>query len=226
MSHEIASRESVPIEPSGGSRGLIDLLRSSWWLILIAGVVGGVAALIINAVQTPVYESTATLYVNSAAAGGESGYQGVLASQQSVSSYAKLIDSDTVLKNVITKSRLDMSPEDVSQALTASTNTTTVLISVSARNADAALAARLANAGADSLSEYVATLEQPAGGGQPSARLTVTKRATASAHPMSPNTVKNTALGVVSGLLVGFLLALGRRHFRSPRRDDSLPVSH
>jgi capsular exopolysaccharide synthesis family protein len=138
-------------------------------------------------------------------------------------SYVKLVDSDGVVAPVIGPGGLPLSLAAARSALTASTTPETVLLNISAENTDKSTAADLANAVAESMSTYVERLETPAGGRVPLAKLTVITRAAESDTPISPQTKRNTALGVVVGLLAGLAVVFGRdRYNNKVRNEDEL----
>ncbi|WP_255220631.1 polysaccharide biosynthesis tyrosine autokinase [Gordonia rubripertincta] len=83
----------------------------------------------------------------------------------------------------------------------------------------------LANAVADSLVAYVASLEEPAAGGVPLAKLTVVTPASIAESPVSPRTYRNVALGFLLGAFLGVLLILARARFDTKvRSTDDLEI--
>ena len=196
-------------------------LKADWWVVVISALLGGVAAVGLCALQTPIYESTATLYVSSATDDNtQSVYQGSLASQQRAESYAKLVSSDTILDEAVRESGLGISASDANQMLSASAEPNTVLLTVSARNASAVDAAALANATAVAMSSYVSSLERPINGGAASAKLTVVSRGDVAGDPVAPNVKRMVGLFVSLAVLVGVLLILLRIRLDNRVRDQ------
>lgn len=208
-----ASTAVIPssLRDRDGFRHALRVLASGWWFAGCCALVGGVLALFLSLLQTPIYQSSATLYVTSAGdANAQSAYQGSLASQQRVSSYAKLATSDSVVSRALAQSGIDMRLDSAKSVLSSTASIDTVLLTISARDPDPDVAAGLANAVADSLTGYVSSLEQPVAGGVPLAKLTVVTPASAVHSPISPLTKRNTVLGLVTGMLIGFLVVILR----------------
>lgn len=185
--------------------GVIGIVMLRWWVVLLAGLVGSVLAVAVCLVQTPVYESSAQLYVTSGI-GSDSAtaaYQGSMASQQRVASYVDLVTSDAVLRNALAGSPLSMSVADASSHVFAESKPETVLLTVSAKDSDPVSAAALANAVAKSLVSYVDSLERPSNGSAPLAKLTVVTPAVAAASPVSPDVLSLVAYGFIGGIAVG-----------------------
>ncbi|MDF3284679.1 polysaccharide biosynthesis tyrosine autokinase [Gordonia sp. N1V] len=181
----------------------------AWWVVIVGALVGALASCFFSLSQTPMYESSAILYVTSGSDGdSQAAYQGSLASQQRVSSYAQLVHSEAVIASALDASGLAMSTADAKKELSSQASTGTVLLTISAKDADPAVAANLTNAIAKSMVDYVRELEQPAGGGQPLAKLTVITPAVESNTAVSPRVYRNTAIGLVLGAIVGVVVAL------------------
>lgn len=205
--HTLMSTEVLGRRGGDSFRNALALTMSRWWVIAVCGLGGGVIALAGCLVQTPVYEATSTLYVTSASdANAQSAYQGSLASQQRVTSYTKLVDSDAVMHDAIARSGVPLSLDEASRKVSASSTPDTVLLSVHVRDSDPQVAVSLANGVGSSLSEYVKSLERPSDGGVALAKLTVVSPATLADGPVSPATKRYVALGVGLGLLLGCVL--------------------
>lgn len=197
-----------------GVNSALAYLKSSWWLPVTCGLVASVIGLFLCISQTPVYRGTATLYVTSGNdANSQSAYQGSLASQQRVASYAKLAKSEAVVSSALQSGAYEMSLDDAANAISVSTEPDSVLLGVSVDNPDPQIAAQFSNAVADSLARYVATLEVPSSGGYPLAKVTVVTPATSSDVPVSP--VKSTYIlgGFAIGLMIGLVIVVVRSRF-------------
>ncbi|MDV7132529.1 polysaccharide biosynthesis tyrosine autokinase [Williamsia muralis] len=202
-------------------RSAVGVVKRGWIVILTLALLCGAVALVYSMLQKPVYKSTATLYVTSGnEASAQTAYQGSLASQQRVMSYVKLVDSDGVVAPVIGPGGVPLSLGEARAALSASTTPETVLLNISAQNTDSSTAADLANAVAESMTTYVERLETPAGGRIPLAKLTVITPAAESDSPISPKTERNTALGLVIGLLAGLAVVFGRDRYNNKVRNE------
>ncbi|WP_435084692.1 polysaccharide biosynthesis tyrosine autokinase [Gordonia hongkongensis] len=197
-------------------------LKRSWWVVIGCALLGGVMALALSWFTTPMFRSTSSVYVTSGAtdANSISAYQGSLASEQRVESYAKLAQSEIVIQKAIDDSGLDISLPKAVAAVEASPLPGTVMLSISASSPDRYLAAELTNAVALAMTGYVETLEKPTGGGDPLAKLTVVTRAVPSVYPVSPKTQRNVGVGLVGGCVVGLIGAAARHRFDSKVRSS------
>ncbi len=195
-------------------RDIARVLWRGWWVVLGCGLLLGAAGLTYSLLQTPQYRSTATLYVTSGTEENvQSAYQGSLASQQRVESYARLAKSNAVLREGIRRSGSSMTLEEAREAVTANGSPEAVLLTISAVDDNPQSAAALVNGIAGGMTSYVNTLEQPSGGGRPLAKLTVVTEGEAVDAPVAPRTVRNTGLGLVLGLLLGGAIVIARDRF-------------
>lgn len=195
-----------------------------WWTVAIFSLAGSLAGFFGSLAQDEVYASSATLYVT-AGSGTDSdavtAYQGTMASQQRVQSYADLVTSESVVEGALRSSDLDLSKAAVREALTASAEQNTVLLTITAESTDPGVSTRLANGAANSLTTYVASLEEPAGGGDPLAKLTLVSPAEIASEPVSPHTNRNVALGFVVGLVAGTCVVLAWNRLDTTLKDEA-----
>lgn len=197
-------------------RQVVGIVSGGWWIIGVLALLGGVAALGFSMVQTPIYASSATLYVTAGSdTNSQSAYQGSLASQERVISYARLVDSDAVIVDALSDGSVRMTTDEAKDSVKSSTSPGTVLLSVSAQSPDPVVAANLANSVAEALTRYVAELERPAAGGDPLARLTVVTPAFPTEDPIAPRPLRNTALGILAGGLLGVAIVFLRHRLDS-----------
>lgn len=234
---ELTNRMDRPVLDSLGEKFIVSssgssffqvvrLLRSRWWLVAVCAMVGGLIALVASLLQTPVFESTATLYVTSGSdSNAQSAYQGSLASQQRVASYTRLARSDAVVSEALQRSGLDLSVDDAKGQISAVATPGTVLMTVAVKDPDQNRATRLVNAVADSLTNYVSVLERPKAGSDPLAKLTVVTPGTSTVGAVSPKTKVNVGIGLLVGLLIGALLVFVRDRLDSTIRSSEDLVS-
>lgn len=169
------------------------------------------AAVAYTLFTTPMYQASTRLFVstNSSASASDL-YQGNLFSQQRVLSYAELLSGQTVAQRTIDKLGLDMSADDLQSRIKATVKPDTVLIDVQVRDESPVRARDIANALSDEFVALVSELETPAAGGRPDARVVVEQRASIPTSPVVPNPVRNIAIGLAVGLLLGVGLAVLR----------------
>lgn len=188
-------------------------LRASWWLPLLAMVVGGALALGVSLLQTPLYTSSTQLFVSTTDHASSSDFiQGSQFSQQRVASYAQLLTGEELAGRVIQRLNLDMTPSELRGEIAATAVTDTVLINVTVTDRSAKRAQAVASALGSEFSTYANDLETPDGGAASPVKVTVTDRPEIPSYPSSPKTVRNLALGLLVGLLVGAGLAIARAY--------------
>lgn len=209
-------------------RRVAGLVRRDWWVAILSLVVLSLLAVIFSLLQTPEYKSTASLYVTAGNdANAQSAYQGSLASQQRIASYARLVTTDGIIDQGLRDAGINKTVAEAKTSISATTSPDTVILYVNAKDPDPTVAANMANSVAESMVSYVSKLERPSAGGEPLAKLTVVNPAIPSASPVSPTTFRNTLLGGALGLVLGiaFILARDRLDTRVRTESDVLNVA-
>jgi non-specific protein-tyrosine kinase len=133
------------------------IIRARLPLIIACVVLAAVGAFLFSNVQSKVYEARATLIVGNSISPNPD-YTGLLVSQQLATTYATIATTRPVLEAVITKVGLSTTPEELLKNVTASTETGQPLLTLTARDGDAARAAAIANALAEELITKTPTL--------------------------------------------------------------------
>ncbi|WP_404850508.1 polysaccharide biosynthesis tyrosine autokinase [Dietzia kunjamensis] len=190
-------------------RDLLSVLRSRWIAIVAITLVGGVLGLGVSLLTPPSYQSKVQFYVTvSAGDSAAAAYQGSLGAQQRVQSYAELVQSTEITKDVVEASGIDLDPKQVAEATTATADPETVLLNVAVTNVDPHASLRLAEGFGEVLPDAISRLETPDGGGAALAKLTVVNPPALPTSPVEPKTERNVGMGLVLGLLAGIGLAL------------------
>ncbi|WP_241549100.1 polysaccharide biosynthesis tyrosine autokinase [Gordonia alkanivorans] len=218
------ARRVTPNESSelDSVRKFLAVCKRDWWIVGLGACVCAVAALGYSMLQVPVYQAASTLYVTSGSdANTVSAYQGSLASQQRVASYANLVRQDAVIGEALRAQGLSMSPTAAKDAVSAAAVPDTVLLTVSARDVDPATAQALAAGVVNALTAYVVNLESPVAGGDPLAKLTVVSPSQLASEPVSPRTLRNVLLGALFGAFVALLMVVVRARFDTRVRDSA-----
>jgi capsular polysaccharide biosynthesis protein len=177
-----------------------------WWLFLICGIVGGVIFFAVTAnLITPIYQSSAMLYVLSKTTS--------ITSLTDLSLGASLTEDFTIIaksnpvldgaiKRIEEESGKVMTREEISDMLTVS-NTASRMLEISAVSDEPKVAALVANAVADETVEQMAEITKT----DPP---TVVETAEPAQEPVSPNVGKNTLLGLLLGIcLAGLVVTIG-----------------
>ncbi|GAA2239736.1 polysaccharide biosynthesis tyrosine autokinase [Herbiconiux moechotypicola] len=189
----------------------IRVLRKGWVFIVIGVLLGIAAGSALAIVATPRYQSMTKIFVSVQSTDTSS--PGELVSgnsyaQQKVKSYVDVVGSPSVLDPVIRELGLDVSAAELANQITASSNTGTVIIEITATDTDPQMAANIANATASSFQTVVVDqLEKPSGGGPSLVKVQTVQPAEPSTQPSSPNLALNLAIGGALGLLLGLAAA-------------------
>lgn len=207
---------------SAGKRDWLNVLVREWKLTVGIPVVFGLLTLLVCSLQTPVYEATATLYVT-AGTNGEGRaqpYENVLGAAGRVTSYVKLAYADEVIASAINDVGLDMTTAEARASVRSAVVPESEMFTISAQHKNREVARRFAGALAHSITDTVAFLEVPNGGGHPAARLSTVTPATVNPNPVAPNTLMNVILATLGGLLIGAAAALTRERLNNTVRDE------
>ncbi len=118
------------------------------WLLALAALLAGAAAYAAVKRAIPIYESSATIMIDESEKTGESEYQSLLLSERRVGSYAHLLRSDQLLREVTSRLKLafdDTELARLSRGVTVEPVRDTQLIRLSVRHADPQIAAAVVN---------------------------------------------------------------------------------
>lgn len=187
----------------------LTIARKRWRVIaLVTLLVVGVSAAS-SALATKVYESSTQFFVSTTGA-SDSGalLQGSTFTQQRVKSYAQLLTTPRVLDQVAQST--GVGAPGLQDRVTATTPPDTVLIDVAVRDSDPEMAQQIAAAIAEVFPETVTELESPSGTDTIPVKVTLVQPPSLPDAPVSPQPVRNIALGLVLGLLAGLGVAVLR----------------
>jgi receptor protein-tyrosine kinase len=177
-----------------------------WWLPLLGLLVGAAAAVGVTALQTESYESTTTLRIV-ATDEDLSQPQAAQGAQQRVPSYIRLLQGSDLAERVATDLGLVESPAQLQERIDARAVADTALIDVRVSGPDAAEVQQIAESVGNQFPELVAGL---GGGADAPFEVTVTEPPNRPTTPASPDPMRNLAVGLLAGLLVGLGLAYAR----------------
>jgi succinoglycan biosynthesis transport protein ExoP len=188
------------------------IIRKRWASILLVTLLATATAIVATVTATPMYAARSQVFVSVRTTSGTTSadlFQGSSFTQRQVKSYTDLVTSPRVLTPVIEYLDLSTTPDELASAISAGSPLDTVLINITATNADPQVASDIANAVADSLAKQVTELEKPTNGPSP-VEISTVRAATPPANPSSPNAKLNLALGLLLGLALGFGIAVLR----------------
>lgn len=198
------------------------ILRQQWVLVLATTVATVAVALGLTVATTPQYSSQSQVFISTAPTDATDAYQGGLFSQQRVASYADAMTGIELSRRVVDQLHLKMTPKALAQKVTATAVPDTVLLQVSVTDPSPRQAQRINQALIEQLGQLVQQIETPAGRRNPLLKSTIIDPASYSTTPVSPKPVRNIALGVVLGLLLGFGLAVLRELLDTTIKDGEV----
>ncbi|MDP9889825.1 polysaccharide biosynthesis tyrosine autokinase [Pseudarthrobacter enclensis] len=212
------SRKGIALE----LRDYLRVARRSWITIVTCTTLGLLAAAALSLSLTPTYTAKTQLFVAIQGSGSVSELQqGNTFTQARVQSYAETATTPAVLQPAIDALGLQVSANQLANKISAHTDTSTVLISITAQDSSPVQAAAIAQAVANSLVAVVQDLESPAKGGNSPVKLSVVTPATAPVSPSAPNTRANLAVGLFGGLVLGLAVAILRSTLDTRVRNES-----
>ena len=202
-------------------RDYVDIARRRWLIVLIVALATLALAAGVTLMMTPRYTATTRLFVGVQGTGSAVELaQGSTFAEAQMTSYAEVATSPLVLDPVIQQLGLKVTPSVLARQITATVPTETVILELSVTNADATQAAAIANAVGSKVSEAASALSPDRADGSQAVRATTLAPAGVPLTPSSPNIIRNLALGLVVGLLLGFGLALLRHVLDTKVRSE------
>ena len=163
------------------------------WILLTAIVFAGASGLITKFAMTPIYSSTAQLYVVSK--GGLSQLTDLTMGSQLTQDYMVIVKTRPVLEQVIADLKLDMDYKELEKKITVENPSDTRIMQITITDKDAALAQRITQDLAEVTAKTVAEkmdVKSP----------TIIEKAYKADKPDSPSLKKNVLIGAVLGFIL------------------------
>ena len=161
-------------------------LRKRWYVIVVLAVLGAGIGYQQAQASTPMYRSTAKVFVSLARGDTVADLVQGSAYAQPRQSYVQLTTVPAVLEPVIAKLDLPVTAKQLSVNVHAEAPLDTMLIEISATSRSAERASDVANAVADQLSQTVESLSPMSEDGVASVKITMVGEATPASFPFSP----------------------------------------
>jgi capsular exopolysaccharide synthesis family protein len=185
-------------------------IRRRWRLVVLAVVVSTGIAGLLTLQATPLYASSARLFVATPSSDTGEAASGNTFAASRVLSYVDQVTDRSLAVTVADNLGGDIDPDVLQTQVSASAVPQTVNMLITAQDPDPEDARNIAQAYAEAIKSQVAVIEAPGNGEAAPVRVTIINDATISTSPVSPNVTRNIALGILLGLLLGIGLAVLR----------------
>lgn len=171
-------------------------------IVIIAAFIAGVVLMAVYTVLlvTPMYSASTMIYVLSRTT-EDNALSDVQLGTQLVNDYKIFITTRLVLEKVIENTGVDMTYGQLKNSVTVSNPTESRILTITVTYPDAATAQRLAN----EIASVTADTSDLTGAERPS----IIEEAVLPDAPVSPNLMKNCALGGIAGLAVACAVIIG-----------------
>lgn len=188
-------------------------LRKRWRVIIVSILLLiSAGAAYVNLV-TPSYSASAQLFINvppdNSTSGGANAYANNVFAVERIASYTQIATSYKVLSPVVSKLSLPYGWQSLKGKVSAGSPANTVLLNISASDADSDTAASIANAVANSMVNTIRTIESSPTVASP-VTATLVQPAFAPSSPSSPKTTLYLIAAGLIGAAIGIGLALLR----------------
>ena len=202
------------------------ILKKKMWLIALSAIVCGlISGLISFFVLQPVYEANTSLIVNKETENETtqmSTSDDLNFVQKLALTYGEIIKSRTVITSTINKLNLDMTYEELSQAVSVTNVDSTQIIKISVQHTSPTIAARICNTIPEIFSTEAQRVVKASG-------VEVIDKAIVPKNPIKPNKTMNIAiamvLGVMGSVFIIFLLEALNTKVKEPKDiEDKLGI--
>lgn len=201
-------------------RDILHVLRRRLWIIVLVAAICTLAAVGFSFLKTPVYEASISVLVGQdqgVVSDNPAEAQGLSQVTQTI---AELAQTRTIANVVIEEMDLSVTPEQFLGNMTVEQTPETQVVQISYTDPDPDRAASIANNTGEALSEQVSEVSAEAN----AVTATVWERAATPESPASPEPLRNGALALVFGLMLGLGLAFLLEHlddsWRSPEEAE------
>ena len=182
---------------------IVRILKNRWKIIAgITTIVTLLVGLISFYVIKPVYEVNTKAFIGKDQTKDvKYDSNDVQMYQKLLATYAELIKTNDLIENAINKNNLDITAQEVIHNLVATPRMDTQILQISYENNDNVLAKEVLVAVVDEFTNEAKMLI-------PNGTVKVIENAELPLYPVSPNNVRNIALGFLGGIMFGIIISL------------------
>lgn len=190
-------------------RTYLAAIRKSWLLILVTTVLGTVAGAVLYTVTPPTYATTIDFYISTPAPEGSNPQAAGQFAEARVNSYIVLLSSDQMGRQVVDRTGLDLTPQQVARKIAATSELNTVIVTATVTDGNPQQSVQIAQGVAEGFPELVDELDNQ-GRTSDVVVISVVSGPTLRAAPISPDPKIYIGLGLLGGLVLGLLIAILR----------------
>ena len=183
---------------------IVRLILSKIWIIMLVGIITGLMAFIgTKMFITPLYQSTAKLYIINRQNESNTTYNDVMSSTQLVKDYRVLVTSQPVISSVINQLDLDMTEGQLKGEISCAIESDSRVLNVTVTDENPYMAKKIVDAVADiSAQKITAVMKIEA--------VNIIEYGREPENPASPNTMMNTMLGFAIGIFITIAIIVVR----------------
>ena len=174
------------------------------WLVIVLGILFALTAFLLSTyLFVPTYQATTSLFVNNGAdrtADSVTSISDITASQELVGTYIQILNSNSVLNEVLERTGLDYTADELREMVSMSALNNTEVLEINVVSADAAEATLIANTLLTVAPDMLVRIVQAAS--------VETIDTAVGAERVGPNVEINTIIGVLLGVILGVLIAI------------------
>lgn len=186
---------------------IMQILRVIWakiWIVILSAIAMGLLALIgTEMLITPLYQSTAKLYIINRQTDGTTTINDIQSSTQLIRDYRVLVTSIPVVDQVISELDLEMSQDALIGEISCSIETDSRVLSITITDKDPYMAKRIADSLADVSAKQIPAVMQIEG-------VNIIEYGRIAAGPSSPNVKMNVLIGILAGLFIAIAIIVVR----------------
>ena len=191
------------------------ILRRAWLIILCMAILAAGTLAGTKMFVTPLYQSSVLFYVNN----GQSqeskiSNADIIAAQSLVETYLVVLKYGTTLDEVIEKTKLDCTREELAKKISSSSVNDTEIFQITVTDPDPEQAVKIAKTISKVLPGKVADVID-------GSSVRIVREASVPTDPSSPNLKKNAVLGAIAGFLISVVYVVLRYLLDDKIRDAS-----
>ena len=202
--------------------GYVHAVRKYWWLVLLVTLASIGISIAVTVTSSPKYESSVTFFVSTPPNADGTALQADQYAQRRVNSYVGLLTSERLAKMIIDSTNVDLSVSQVTNAITASADLNTVLLSATVTDTSPERSLAIATALSTEFSAMVDELDNHGAAKSGNVVLNVVSGPTLNPTPVSPRVALNIGLGILVGLALGLAAAILREVLDTTIRSPQL----